>query len=148
MNPCRRSYQFLHLASPAWVAIGIDNILAHACTLAYSYQEQLRRRLSEIRMKIKKSLFVNIPLEMSSGTSEWMIKFNGLSVARGQRDPYSPTPGTRHFMSSHDDVIKWKHFPRYRTFVRESTVELPSQSPVTRSFDVFLDLRLKKTQLS
>ena len=31
----------------------------------------------------------------------------------------------------HDDVIKWKHFPRYW--------------PVTRSFDVFFDLRLKKT---
>ena len=33
----------------------------------------------------------------------------------------------------HDDVIKWKHFPRYR--------------PVTRSFDVFFDLGLNK-QLS
>ena len=33
-------------------------------------------------------------------------------------------------VSVHDDVIKWKHFPRYR--------------PVTRSFDVFFDLRLNK----
>ena len=34
----------------------------------------------------------------------------------------------------HDDVIKWKHFPRY----------FPAQRPVTRSFDVFFDLRLNK----
>ena len=34
----------------------------------------------------------------------------------------------------HDDVIKWKHFP--------VTGEFPSQRPVTRSFDVFFDLRL------
>ena len=31
----------------------------------------------------------------------------------------------------HDDVIRWKHFPRY----------WPAQRPVTRSFDVFFDLR-------
>ena len=36
----------------------------------------------------------------------------------------------------HDDVIKWKHFPRHWPFVWER--------PVTRSFDVFFDLRLNK----
>ena len=41
----------------------------------------------------------------------------------------------------HDDVIKWKHFPRYRPFVRG---EFPTQRPVTRSFDVYFDLRLNK----
>ena len=35
----------------------------------------------------------------------------------------------------HDDVIKWRHFSRYWSFVRR---------PVTRSFDVFFDLRLNK----
>ena len=57
----------------------------------------------------------------------------------------------------HDDVIKWKHFPRYWPFVRRihrSPVnspqnspipgEFPAQRPVTRSFDVFFDLRLNK----
>ena len=34
----------------------------------------------------------------------------------------------------HDDVIKWKHFPRYEPPVRESTSGFPSQRPVTRSF--------------
>ena len=39
---------------------------------------------------------------------------------------------------THDDVIKWKHFPRFWPFV------FPAQRPVTRSFDVFFDLRLNK----
>ena len=43
----------------------------------------------------------------------------------------------------HDDVIKYKHFPRYWFFVcGEFTGELPTQRPVTRSFDVFFDLSL------
>ena len=41
----------------------------------------------------------------------------------------------------HDDVIKWKHFPRYRPFVCGIH---RSQRPVTRSLDVFFDLRLNK----
>ena len=45
----------------------------------------------------------------------------------------------------HDDVIEWKHFPRYRPFARgihRVPGEFSAQRPVTRSFDVFLDLRL------
>ena len=47
--------------------------------------------------------------------------------------------------TKHDDVIKWKHFPRCWPFARNSTVpgEFPAQRPVTRSFDVFF-LRLNK----
>ena len=48
----------------------------------------------------------------------------------------------------HDDVIKWKHFPRYWPIVPPGnspvTGEFPSQRPVTRSFDVFFDLRRNK----
>ena len=46
----------------------------------------------------------------------------------------------------HDDVIKWKHFPQYWPFAENSPVtgEFPSQRPVTRSFDIFFDLRLNK----
>ena len=40
-----------------------------------------------------------------------------------------------------DDVIKWKHFPRNRPFVRGIH---PAQRPVTRSFAIFFDLRLNK----
>ena len=48
--------------------------------------------------------------------------------------------------NSHDDVIKWKHFLRYWPFVRgiHRSGEFPAQGPVTRSFDVFFDLSLKK----
>ena len=47
----------------------------------------------------------------------------------------------------HDDVIKWKHFLRYWPCVRGNSPvpgEFPAQRPVTRSFDVFFDLRLNK----
>ena len=47
----------------------------------------------------------------------------------------------------HADVMKWKHFPLYWPFVRGIHPwpdEFPSQRPVTRSFDVFFDLRLNK----
>ena len=43
---------------------------------------------------------------------------------------------------SHDDVIKWKHFPRYWPFVVAH--RFPTQRSVTRSFDIFFDLRLNK----
>ena len=46
----------------------------------------------------------------------------------------------------HDDVIKWEHFPRYWPFLRgihRSPVNSPHK-PVTRSFDVFYDLRLNE----
>ena len=43
----------------------------------------------------------------------------------------------------HDDVIKWKHFPRYWSFRNSRVpVEFPAQRPLTWSFDVFYDLRL------
>ena len=49
-------------------------------------------------------------------------------------------------MTLHDDVIKWKHFPRYWPFVRgiHRSRWFPTQRPVTRSFGVFFDLRLNK----
>ena len=49
--------------------------------------------------------------------------------------------------TSHDDVIKWKHFPLYWPFFAGNSLvtgEFPSQRPVTRSFDIFCDLCLNK----
>ena len=40
----------------------------------------------------------------------------------------------------HDDVIKWKHFPRNWPFVRG----IHCDAPVTQSFVVFFDLRPNK----
>ena len=42
---------------------------------------------------------------------------------------------------SHDDVIKWKKFPRYWPYVREIH---RSQRPVRRGFGVFFDLCVKQ----
>ena len=56
--------------------------------------------------------------------------------------PYGDRSGT-----VHDAVIKWKHFPRYWPFVRgihREPVNSPHKGPVTRSFDVFFDLRQNK----
>ena len=55
--------------------------------------------------------------------------------------PYSIT-----VLARHDDVMKWRHFPRNWPFVRgiHRSRWFPTQSPVTRSFDVFFDLRLNK----
>ena len=50
-------------------------------------------------------------------------------------------------LGDHDDVIKWKHFLCYWPFVGgiyQWLVNSPAQKPVTRSFDVFSDLRLNK----
>ena len=47
----------------------------------------------------------------------------------------------------HDDVIKWKHFPRYWPFVQgihRSPVNSLHKWPVTQSFDIFFDLGLNK----
>ena len=44
-------------------------------------------------------------------------------------------------MMTHDDVLKWKHIPRYWPFFSEIlpvTSEFPSQRLVTRGFAVFI----------
>ena len=45
----------------------------------------------------------------------------------------------------HDDVMAWKHFPRYWSFgrgINRSSVDSPNKGPVTRSFDVSFDVHL------
>ena len=46
----------------------------------------------------------------------------------------------------HDDVIKWKHFPRYWPFARESTGHrwIPRKEASDAEFHVFFDLHLNK----
>ena len=57
---------------------------------------------------------------------------------------FAVTQGGIGFVVTHDDVIKWKHFPRHWLFVREIPGEFPAQTPVTRNLDVFFDLRPNK----
>ena len=64
-------------------------------------------------------------------------------------DPVSPKTlhGVFTETGQHDDVIKWKHFPRYWPFVRgihRLPVNSPHKGQCTRSFDAFFDLRLNK----
>ena len=47
----------------------------------------------------------------------------------------------RSLIRRHNDIIKWKHFPRYSPFARGI---FPSQRSVTRLYDVLFDLRLNK----
>ena len=50
--------------------------------------------------------------------------------------------------ATHDDIIKWKHFPRHRQALCEGylpvTGGFPSQRPAMRNFDVFFALCLNK----
>ena len=49
----------------------------------------------------------------------------------------------RNTLIAHDEVINWKHILRYwPSRYSPVTGEFPAQRPVTRSFDVFFDLRL------
>ena len=70
--------------------------------------------------------------------SSILARGNGFKITR-ERQGYG-------LLTGHDDVIKWKHFPRNWPFVRgiDRSGEFPTQRPVTRSFDVFFDLRLNK----
>ena len=57
----------------------------------------------------------------------------------------------RLFQNNHDDLIKWKHFPRYWRFVRgihRSPVNSPHKAPVTRKmfpFDEVIMIILKQS---
>ena len=78
---------------------------------------------------------------MYSLTSAWMNDcVNNPGDLRRHRAHHDVTVIMSAVISRHDDVIKWKHFPRYWPFVRG----IPRQRPVTRSFDVFFDLCLIK----
>ena len=80
-----------------------------------------------------------------SGSLRWSASIIQARLARVSAT--CETDCVRRNLLYHDDVIKWKHFPRYWPFVRGNspeTGEFPTQRPVTRSFDGFVDLRLNK----
>ena len=49
-----------------------------------------------------------VPIAKIWGSGSWTISFRTLLLA----------PGNHTIITVHDDVIKWKHFPRYWPFVR------------------------------
>ena len=48
---------------------------------------------------------------------QWMLGMPPLRPSPGQSSWY-PTSNSSHSKSFHDDVIKWKYFPRYWSYVR------------------------------
>ena len=67
--------------------------------------------------------------------------FNGYMMMIGTQKPLDYIIAFSWILWDHDDVIKWKHFPCYWSFVRRIH---RSQRPVTLSFDVFFDMGLNK----
>ena len=72
-------------------------------------------------------------------TSQWIIWWRKGSLVSALWHPITAL--------CHDDVIKWKHFPRYWPFVwgiHRAPVNPPLKWPVARSVDILFDLRLNK----
>ena len=87
---------------------------------------------SHIEMRIPKSRF-RMKYTLSYNIS-WSLK----AAKVGVQIPY------RFEFWQNDDVIKWKHFPRYWPFVWGIHRWPAAQRPVTRSFGAFFDLSLNK----
>ena len=83
------------------------------------------------------SFYIDVVLTLSIGSDSGLVP-NRRQAIIWSNDAVS--------VCVHDDVIRWKHFPRYWPFVWDPPVtgEFPQQRPVTRSFDAFFDLRLNK----
>ena len=77
-------------------------------------------------------------------TSSWHQNWNHQHWSHMTFGEYRPDSTVLLVVSEHDDVIKWKHFPRYSTGHRW----IPLTKPVTRNYDVFsvwyLNKRLSK----
>ena len=143
----------LHSKTLQWRHNGHDSVSNHQphdCLL-----NRLFRRISKKTFKLRVTGLCagNSPgtgefPANSPGTGEFPAQMasNGENVSIWWRHheigPLS-THIEQHFLR--DDVIKWKHFPRYWSFVRRILQSwFPSKRPVTRSFDVFFDRRLNK----
>ena len=73
---------------------------------------------------------------------ESMQQINVMALGQ-QFDCFSPS----RIIVTHENVMIWKHFPRYCPFVKgihHLPVDSPHKGPVTRTFDVFFDVRIHK----
>ena len=111
------THDFL-LSSNTWYSTDVTYVIfyQHLPELTVPYLWALRQELFSSAVQAQVYLFV-------TGTSQLYLKW-----------------GFQEY------VIKWTHFPRYWPFVGEFTGHrwLPSQRPLTRSFDVFFYLHPKK----
>ena len=132
---------------------------------AFLYQDWLRCLIFLHKTKSKHAmlrLFLrNMLLQMDLASLEAIPKhinlhFAGLfeiykDISESLQCGYSACQGRQHWwideLSAHDDVIKWKHFPRYWSFVRgihRSPVNSPHEGQWRGALWWFLDQRLNK----
>ena len=126
-----------------WVAIVLKGI----CRYSHYYQMWLYMRLIVFRWSARLKLDIFFSNAIRLGLNFWdfvwqtevsLVLLMSLSIIDFPRKKNYYYSSCR--FRNHDDVIKWKHFPRYWSFVRG----FPSQRPATRTFDVFFDLCLNK----
>ena len=119
----RGCVNFLPKECSSWVAkifktYFVINIWTNAGILLI---RPLGTNFSEILIKIHTFSFKKMHLKMSS--AKWRpfcLGFSELNKRQFQVWSSSPRPNQNKAVGvpHHDDVIKWKHFPRYRPFVR------------------------------
>ena len=116
------------------------------------------KRVYNIAHGIPWVILLGISLCMRPANERWLYNVTSSLIgwAHTQNDPcfyiISTSEQTTYQLGPsfyHDDVIKWKHFPRYWPFVRgihrsPFFGEFPSQRSVMQNFDVFFDLRPNK----
>ena len=134
-----------------WFTRGNKNISLNECAM---YKEFIYRHFfslvhEHILRETRRGLFQDFGFvfEVFDGSAE-----RPLDIARITNDQIRPRKDTRevgmwYILKVHDDVIKWKHFPRYWPFVwgiHRSPVNSPHKWPVSRSLDDFFDLSLNK----
>ena len=112
--------------------------LLHSCQCTIYPSSQLIRQFEITQKPMKDHIFISYILSRYlSGTCHNTVLASITLEGKGwYRDSFY----------TNDDIIKWKHFPRYWPFVPgcNGTRWIPHTKPVTRSFDVFFDLRLNK----
>ena len=93
------------------------------------------------RLSAPSGLYLNLQYQW-----QWYIHVQGQMRRTCHFDEYVHTypcwgvlPPYGSLITQYDNVLKWKHFPRYWPFVRGI-----HRSPVTRNLDIFFDLRLNK----
>ena len=122
-----------HWITKAVTLTAIDYVMSELCKCleAFYYVEKtfvqgtIMRSFAFSLLLVWSSCWTNIELPMILDTVMFIYDVN-------RRVTFTSS----YYHSLHDDVIKWKRFPR--------DWWIPPQRPVMRSFDVFLDLRLEK----
>ena len=130
-----------------WVPLQKGNDVVHALKLGVGKQSRCWR-LAIIQMNQYRKF--NFSSNLNYLNSIWLKVITGYTKSKNSLDDEVKSVALSLYMNIteplHDDVIKWKHFPRYWPFVRgiHRSPMNTAQIPVTWSFDIFFDLILNK----